>query len=93
MSGPMTPLVNAGKCFRHHRKAKNLTALDVANAAGCSPQMLCDVEMGRRQPSPALGEWLLTAIGADLRVRSRVVNGWMARDLAVVEQWQKVRRG
>lgn len=89
----MDPLAAAGRCFRHERNARGLTAAAVASTVGCSPQYLCDIEKGRRVPSPEMAWRLLSAIDAGLVIRSRIANGWMHNLLCELDEWAKVRRG
>ena len=57
-----TPAELAGRTLRMMRNAHGATVGELAGLAGCSPQHLSQVELGRRNASPALTQRLADAL-------------------------------
>lgn len=55
--------VDIGVLMRGKREHRGMLAKDVAKAAGISAQFLCDLELGRRIPSPATARAISVALG------------------------------
>ena len=57
--GPLT----FGNALEAHRKSEEQTQVDFANQLGISPASLCDIEKGRRIPTPKRAAKIACQIG------------------------------
>jgi len=79
--------------IRAYRRSQGASAKSISDAAGCSPQMLNDIEFDRRTPSPTLAHRLLSALNAPLDIRSACVCAWATNARDTANAWDSVSRG
>lgn len=82
----------ANTTFGYHRKASGKTASHIAVMAGVSAQFVCDIEKGRRVPSPEVGWKLLTGLEPiSPVVRARIIREWSEPLRDQLRKWDDIR--